>query len=131
MSRLLISRNPELQQLIDEGFEIEIRAGHLLVHAVPYANSKQEVAYGVIVSELTTATPDVLARPSTHQVAPRRSVWNRGSKSLVVVEPGGHVGRLHLSLSTCPRGGCQESGFERWSGGAVHQRVGSAAAVGG
>lgn len=68
MSRLLISRNPELQQLIDEGFEIEIRAGHLLVHAVPYANSKQEVAYGVIVSELTTATPDVLARPSTHQV---------------------------------------------------------------
>lgn len=68
MSRLLISRNPELQQLIDEGFEIEIRAGHLLVHAVPYANSKQEVAYGVIVSELTTATPDVLARPSTHQI---------------------------------------------------------------
>ncbi len=68
MSRLLISRNPELQQLINEGFEIEIRAGHLLVHAVPYANSKQEVAYGVIVSELTTATPDVLARPSTHQV---------------------------------------------------------------
>jgi len=26
-------------------------------------------------------------------------------KSLVVVEPCGHVGRLHLSLSTCPQGG--------------------------
>lgn len=68
MSRLLISRNPELQQLVNEGFEIEIRAGHLLVHAVPYVNSKKEVAYGILVSELTTATPDVLARPSTHQV---------------------------------------------------------------
>lgn len=68
MSRLLISRNRELQQLVNEGFEIEIRAGHLLVHAVPYVNSKKEVAYGILVSELTTATPDVLARPSTHPV---------------------------------------------------------------
>jgi len=68
MSRLLISRNPELQRLIDEGYEIEIRAGYLLVHSVPYVNSKKEVARGVIVSELTTSMPEVLGRPSTHQV---------------------------------------------------------------
>lgn len=68
MSRLLISRNPELQRLIDEGYEIEIWAGYLLVHSVPYVNSKKEVARGVIVSELTTSKPDVLGRPSTHQV---------------------------------------------------------------
>ncbi len=68
MSRRLISLNPELQRLINEGYEIEIRSGYLLVHSVPYVNSKKEVARGVIVSELTTATPDVLARPSTHQV---------------------------------------------------------------
>ncbi len=68
MSRLLINRNPELQRLIDEGYEVEIRAGYLLVHSVPYVNSKKEVARGVIVSELTTSTPDVLGRPSTHQV---------------------------------------------------------------
>lgn len=68
MSRLLISRNPELQRLIDEGYEIEVRAGYLLVHSVPYVNSKKEVARGVIVSELTTSTTDVLGRPSTHQV---------------------------------------------------------------
>lgn len=68
MSRRLISLNPELQRLINEGFEIEIRAGYLLVHSVPYANARQEVERGVIVSELTTATPDVLGRPSTHQV---------------------------------------------------------------
>ncbi|WP_457328957.1 ThiF family adenylyltransferase [Rhizobacter sp. P5_C2] len=68
MSRLLISRNAELQRLINEGYEIEIRSGHLLVHSVPYVNSKKEVARGVIVSELSTSTPDVLGRPSTHQV---------------------------------------------------------------
>lgn len=68
MSRLLINRDPKLQRLINEGYEIEIRAGHLLVHSVPYVNSKREAARGVIVSELTMSTPDVLGRPSTHQV---------------------------------------------------------------
>lgn len=68
MSRRLINLNPQLQRLIDEGYEIELRPGYLLVHSVPYVNSKKEVARGVIVSELTMATPDVLAPPSTHQV---------------------------------------------------------------
>ena len=68
MSRLLISRNPQLQRLIDEGYEIEFRAGYLLVYSVPYVNAQKEVARGVIVSELTMSTPDVLGRPATHQV---------------------------------------------------------------
>lgn len=68
MSRLLISRNPELQRLINEGYDIEIRSGYLLVHSVPYATSNKQVARGVIVSEMTTVTPDVLGQPNTHQV---------------------------------------------------------------
>ncbi len=68
MSRRLINLNPELQRLINEGYEIELRPGYLLVHSVPYVNSKKELAYGVIVSELTTSSPDVLGRPCTHQV---------------------------------------------------------------
>lgn len=68
MSRLLISRNPELQRLINEGYDIEIRSGYLLVHSVPYVTPTKQVARGVIVSELTMAVPDVLSRPSSHQV---------------------------------------------------------------
>jgi hypothetical protein len=68
MSRLLISRNPELQRLINEGYEIEIRAGYLLVYSVPYVMSDKQVALGVVVSELTMATPDVMGRPSSHQI---------------------------------------------------------------
>lgn len=68
MSRQLISRNPELQRLINEGYDIEIRSGYLLIHSVPYATPNKQVARGVIVSELSMATPDVLGRPSTHQV---------------------------------------------------------------
>lgn len=68
MSRLLISRNQELQRLINEGYEIEIKAGYLLIHSVPYATSNKQVARGVIVSEMTMATPDVLDKPGSHQV---------------------------------------------------------------
>lgn len=68
MSRLLINRNPELQRLINEGYDIEIRSGYLLVHSVPYVTSTKQVSRGVIVSELTMSIPEVLGRPSTHQV---------------------------------------------------------------
>jgi hypothetical protein len=82
------------------------------------------------------ATPDAYKEIAKAQIAKRLgplvvSCGTQQSESMVVVEPGGHVGRLPLSLSTCPRGGCQEHGFERWSGGAVHQRVGPAATLGG
>ena len=68
MSHQLISRNPDLQRLRDEGYEIEVRSNLLLVHSVPYVNSLREVALGTIVSELTTASPGVLDKPGTHQV---------------------------------------------------------------
>lgn len=68
MSHLLINRNPDLQRLINEGFDIEICSGYLLVHSVPYVTSAKQIGRGVIVSELTTITPDVLGRPGTHQV---------------------------------------------------------------
>ena len=37
------------------------------------------------------------------------SCGSQHSESLVVVEPGGHVGRLPLSLSTCPRGAARRA----------------------
>ena len=68
MSRLLISRNPDLQRLQNEGFEIEVRSNHLLVHAVPYVNSHRQVALGILISELSMISPEVLGKPSTHQM---------------------------------------------------------------
>jgi hypothetical protein len=54
VSRELISRSPDLQRLIDDGYEIEIRAGHLLLH-VPYVNMEREVKRGTLVSKLAVA----------------------------------------------------------------------------
>lgn len=52
MSRQLINRNPDLKRLLDEGYEVEIRSGYLLVKSVPYVNAKNQVALGTLVSEL-------------------------------------------------------------------------------
>jgi hypothetical protein len=67
MSSVAISRSPDLSRLREEGYEVEIRSNHLLVHAVPYLNTKGEVARASLVSELTMAG-DVTDMPRDHMV---------------------------------------------------------------
>ncbi len=47
MSRRPIARSPALRRLRDEGFDIEVLAGYLVVHNVPYVNERGEVKRGV------------------------------------------------------------------------------------
>lgn len=67
MSEPLISRSGDLRRLHDEGFEVEVVQGHLLVHHVPYVTAGKEVAYGTLVSTLTLSG-DVTATPDGHVV---------------------------------------------------------------
>jgi tRNA A37 threonylcarbamoyladenosine dehydratase len=67
MSQQLISRSPDLKRLRDEGYNIEVRAGHLLVKDVPYVNERCEVQRGTLVSILTL-NGDVTQRPGDHVV---------------------------------------------------------------
>jgi hypothetical protein len=68
MSHQLISHSPDLKQLRDEGYEIEIRNGYLIVHHIPYVNSSKEVKYGKLTSELTLKNNLETSAPSTHVV---------------------------------------------------------------
>jgi hypothetical protein len=65
MSRALISRSRDLQRLVDEGYEVEIRSGFLLVHAVPYVNARKEVQRGTLISNLALAG-DITAYGGDH-----------------------------------------------------------------
>ena len=67
MSQRLINRSPDLQQLQNDGYDIEIRSGYLLVNRVPYVNSNKEVKLGTLVSELKLAG-DVTTAPDNHVV---------------------------------------------------------------
>ena len=65
MPHPLIARSPDLVRLQNEGFDIEIRAGHLVVHDIPYVNERKEVGVGTLVSDLTL-NGDVTSRPKNH-----------------------------------------------------------------
>lgn len=68
MQQQLISLSPDLKRLQDEGYELEVRGGHILVHHVPYLNSKIEVKYGVLVSVLTLTSPNRTGQPNDHTI---------------------------------------------------------------
>ena len=65
MSQELISRNPDLKRLRDEGYEVEIRGTYLLLHSVPYINANSEIKRGTLVSSLELAG-DRTVRPADH-----------------------------------------------------------------
>jgi hypothetical protein len=68
MSQQLISRSPDLQRLRNEGYDIAISAGYLLLKDVPYVNAAKEVKRGILVSDLHLAG-DRTAPPTGRHVA--------------------------------------------------------------
>jgi len=67
MSEKLIDRSPDLKRLRDEGYEIEVRHGFLIVHSVPYVNGQKQVMLGKVVTDLTLNN-DKTVKPADHQV---------------------------------------------------------------
>ena len=66
MSRLLISRSPDLKRLHDAGYEVEVRSGYLLIHSIPYLDAAGDLHLGTLASELTLVSPEKTAPPGTH-----------------------------------------------------------------
>lgn len=68
MSARLVSLNPDLKRLRDEGYEIEISpSGFVLLHNVPYVNSRRQIARGTLASALTLAGERTV-RQASHTV---------------------------------------------------------------
>lgn len=65
MSQSPISLSDDLKALRDEGYDIEIKAGYLLMKGVPYVNSEARVMVGTLVSTLDLAG-EMTTVPSTH-----------------------------------------------------------------
>ena len=57
MSREPISRREDLQRLVEEGYELQVRSGHLVLHRVPYVTGERTVKYGQLVCPLVETGP--------------------------------------------------------------------------
>ena len=60
MSQQLINHSPDLKRLRDEGYEIEIRGGYLLIHHIPYVDQNKQIQVGVLVSTLDNIQDHVI-----------------------------------------------------------------------
>lgn len=59
MSHTRIALDPNLRKLRDEGFDLQVRANYLLVHAMPYATPAKAVAYGTLAMPLNMVGDEV------------------------------------------------------------------------
>ncbi len=62
-----INRSPDLKRLRDEGYEIEVKGGYLIVHHIPYVNSNKEMKFGKLISTLSLNN-DVTIKPDNHVI---------------------------------------------------------------
>ena len=67
MSQQLISLSPDLLRLFEDGYEISVEHGHLVVHHIPYVKSTREVGFGTLVSTLAMSG-DRTNPPDTHVI---------------------------------------------------------------
>jgi len=67
MSVKLIDHSPDIKRLRDEGYEVKVEVTYLIVSGVPYFNSKLEICYGTLVTDLTLAG-NVTSRPNNHVI---------------------------------------------------------------
>lgn len=65
MSQQLIGRDPVLKRLRDDGYDVDVVGGHLILREVPYVNSQRQVQRGVLVSTLAMSG-DTVSKPDTH-----------------------------------------------------------------
>ena len=68
MLQQLINHSPDLKRLQDEGYELEVKGGYLLIHHIPYVTHLREIKYGILVSELSLANSQRTIKPSTHVI---------------------------------------------------------------
>lgn len=57
LSRELISRRDDLRRLVDDGYRIEIRAGYVILHHVPYVTSSRTIQFGQLMCPITDGPP--------------------------------------------------------------------------
>jgi hypothetical protein len=67
----VISRSPDLRRLREEGYEVSIRANHLVIGHVPYVTDDRKVEYGSLVAVLKlrmTRDGEIADTPPDHVI---------------------------------------------------------------
>jgi hypothetical protein len=87
----LVSHSDDLQRLVDEGYDLEIRDNNLLLKHVPCVSSDRSVDYCILVSELSHNGERTIT-PATHEVwvVGPRPCDHTGQELPIINQPGPH-----------------------------------------
>lgn len=66
MSQRLIDLNPDLKQLRNEGYDLAIRGGFLIIQDVPYVTTQGCIERGTLISALNLDDGEHTSKPGTH-----------------------------------------------------------------
>lgn len=91
MSKSITKASADLQRLLNEGYELEIRDGYLLIHHVPYVTAERRVEFGSLISTLQLAGDQTVA-PDQHEAyfAGQHPCDAEGNPLTAIVNSSGH-----------------------------------------
>lgn len=72
MSTALLARDPDLSRLLDDGYDIVVHAGHVIVRHIPYVTESRTVEHGFLAYPVTVSG-DRLVSGTDHRI------WFSGS----------------------------------------------------
>ncbi|MFP8962592.1 ThiF family adenylyltransferase [Streptomyces nanhaiensis] len=67
MSTALLARDPDLSRLLDDGYDVVLQAGHLIVRHIPYVTEAGAVDYGFLAYPVTISG-DRLVSGTDHRI---------------------------------------------------------------
>ncbi|MFD3549362.1 ThiF family adenylyltransferase [Streptomyces sp. NPDC058655] len=62
-----LARDPDLARLLDDGYDVVVRAGHLVVQRIPYVTENRTVEYGFLTYPVTV-TGDRIVSDTDHRI---------------------------------------------------------------
>ncbi|MFB7170652.1 ThiF family adenylyltransferase [Streptomyces sp. NPDC056254] len=67
MSTGPLARDPDLSRLLDDGYDVVVRAGHIVVQHIPYVTENRVVEYGFLTYPVTV-TGDRIVSDTDHRI---------------------------------------------------------------
>ncbi|WP_069770971.1 ThiF family adenylyltransferase [Streptomyces sp. LUP30] len=67
MSTALLARDPDLSRLLDDGYDVALQAGHLIVRHIPYVTQARSIGYGFLAYPVTVSG-DRLVSGTDHRI---------------------------------------------------------------
>lgn len=68
MSTAPLVRDPSVSRLLDDGYNLAIRGGHLIVSGIPYVTSAKEVTYGMLAYPITVSGDRIVDDTGDHRI---------------------------------------------------------------